>query len=234
MRLTLFKNIKKIYRQPKIIQWIIAISLSACSAYLVYFVFDVIYLPIVLFLLPLLKPIGHFLVVPLLRLSGVLNYYSPMLIGVWSGEKSLNLHNGSSFDYLVNMRWKQKGQIAKRRMLRYYLKGFLKIIEDIENKKLPREVEVSGTSYFFSERSAMRMGFKLIQPNTIWKFLFFLDYVNLFMMYSYSCGKLRCPKVTKLKKAVITGEKLLQAKEKIITLLNLINRKNNLTTLSAV
>lgn len=227
MRLTLLKNIKRFYRHPKYIQWISAVILFALFSVFTYYLIESVYLPILIAIIPFAKPIGHFLLVPFLRLAGLLKYYSPMFIAVKLKEKRLEIHNGSSFDYLVNMRWKQRGLRAKKRMMIYYLKGFLKIIDELEKQKLPRDVTLTGTSYFFSNKSAIRIGFIEKKVSTIERMLFFLDYINLFLMYSYSNGRICFPDIARLKKVEISGEKLLQSKEKIITLLILITKRKS-------
>lgn len=227
MFLSMLKNIKRFYRQPKPAQWFAAIILSSVCALFIFYLIDSIYLPLLILVIPVAKPIGHFLVVPLLRLSGILKYYSPMLIGIRPNSDVLEIHNGSSFDYLINMRWKQRGQKAKKKMMTYYLRGFLKIIDEIEKKKLPENVTLTGTSYFFSDKSVKKIGFSEIKVGLVRKLLFFLDYINLCLMYSYSNGRLTFPSVLKLKKVEISGKKLRQSKEKIISLLYLINRKHS-------
>lgn len=234
MRLSLLKNIKRIYFHPKYVQWMIGILLSLTALALAYYIIESVYLPVVILLLPVAKPVGHFLMVPLLRLLGLLKYYSPMLIGINTNEKTLEIHNGSSFDYLINMRWRQRGLKARKRMMIYYLKGFLKIIDDLEKKRLPEDVTLTGISYFFSNKSARKIGFTEKSVGFFRKILFFVDYVNLFLMYSYSNGRLSFPDVSKLRKVEISGKKLLQSKKNIIRLLTLIKKRNEYKTIPAV
>ena len=229
MFLYLLKSVKSIYRQPYFLQWTVAILCIILAGLILYTIIDAADLLIFMLLIPLTKPIEHFLAVPLLRLSGVLNYYSPMLIGVWTSATKMEIHNGSSFDYLVNMRWKQKGIRAKRRIMRYYLKGFLKIIDDVENKRLPENTVISGVSYFFSSHTASKIGFTLRETGMARRLLFMIDYVNLFLMYSYSNGRITFPQLSRLKKAEITANILVQSKKKIVTLLTGLNRINQHT-----
>ena len=234
MRLILLKNIKRIYFLPIYLQWMIGISLCVTALLLAYFMIESVYLPLLIILIPLVKPIYHFLIAPLLRLLGLLKYYSPMMITINKKNKTLEIHNGTSFDYLVNMRWRQRGLKAKKRMLIYYLEGFLRIIEDLEKNKLPKDVTITGTSYFFSKKSAKIIGFSEKSVGIFRKILFFVDYVNLFLMYSYSNGKLSFPGVSKLKKVEISGKKLLQSKKNIIRLLTIIKSRNNYKTIPAI
>ena len=205
-------------------QWTTAIILTVIGLSLSYLIFNSIYFPYSLLLIPIIKPIGHFAIAPLLRLVGWLHYYSPMFIVIKS-NRTLEMHNGTAFDYLLNMRWRQKGVPAKKKIMLYYLNGLMQIIKEIESKKLPHEINVIGVSYFFNQKTATKIGFTIERVGIVRRLLFFVDYVNLFFMYSYSRGRLTFPNVLKVKKVKISGEKLLNSKDIINRLIQLIQNK---------
>lgn len=229
MRIFILKNIKRIYLHPTYIQWIVAIFLLLISVSIIFALFTTTKVFFSLLLLPLVKPIAHFLTVPFLRLTGVLKYYSPMLLCVWKGKNVLEIHNGSSFDYLINMRWKRRGISAREKMIKYYLKGLLGIIQEIESKTLSDDLIITGTSYFFSNKSVHKIGFKSKRVKWYKQILAFLDFVNLLLMYSYSKGKITPPNLLNLREVEITGKKLVESKENIIRLLALIKKRKSLS-----
>src|SRR6056297_63914 len=49
-------------------------------------------------------PIIQFFSTPLFTLLGIYTYYSPMVVSLGSNDRVINLHNGTSFDYLLEMR----------------------------------------------------------------------------------------------------------------------------------
>jgi hypothetical protein len=138
----------------------------------------------------------------------------------------MEIHNGTIFDYLGNMRWEHRGIIATKITMIYYLKGLLTLIEAIENKKISDNIAVTGVSYFFSEKTAKRIGFTIKKAGYIKRFLFVLDYINLFLMLIYSKGRIAFQNINRLKKVEITAGKLVKSKTKIENLLSLLEYKN--------
>lgn len=224
----LMKNIKKIYTFPKTVQWIFAITLSITGILISLSLLSLVYFPLWLLIIPVIKTISHFAITPLLRLSGLLNYYSPMLLVVKSKTQEWELHNGTTFDYILNMKWKQKGSNASKYIMINYLKGLLKIITEIEKNKLKEEITILGISYIINKKTAERLGFTVEKPNIFRRILFLIDYFTLFLMYSYSQGKFAFPNVLKVKKIKISGSKLIASKEKIAQVLVLLSNRTKL------
>lgn len=218
-------NIRKFHILPVHIQWIQALILSSIGISISLYFFLILDLPFYFILILFVKPFIHFCLAPLLKLTGILKYQSPMLITVKTASKKIEIHNGNSFDYFSKMRWNQKGKTARKKIMLYYLRGLLKIINDIETKKLSPQTNLTGVSYFFSEQTAKRIGFTFAPVKLRHRFLFILDYLNLFAMYSYSKGKLAFPSLLKLKKVKISAERLLNSKNQIIKLINLLNKR---------
>ena len=156
-----------------------------------------------------------------MRLSGYYIYYSPMLLGIKS-KKKLDLHNGTTFDYFLNMKLKDKGLQARYKILSYYIEGLLKIISEIESGKISSELSIEGTSYFFSDNTAVKLGFKLQKPLFYYYFNFILNFVDLCFMYSYSKGKFTIPRIFNIKRAVISPAELCAQKENLKSLLKLL------------
>jgi len=97
----------------------------------------------------------------------------------------------------------------------YHLEGLLNIIALIENKRIPASVNIIGTSYFFKERTLNNLGFQIEEATLFYRLNLFINFIDLFWMYSLSKGKIAIPTVWDAKKATIIGETLMTQKIKL-------------------
>ena len=88
----------------------------------------------------------------------------------------------------------------------------------IEAKKLPETVVISGTSYFFSDRTMTKLGFKSVAPSAFYRFNLMVNMIDLTWMYCLAQGRFGIPKLWKAKKATIVGSELMRQKEFIVQL----------------
>lgn len=140
------------------------------------------------------------------------------LVNIPTKEK-YELHNGTSYDYLLNIsRMRKLG--PKRTLLIDYLKGLLTIIDEIQIGKLPDTVTVKGSSYFFSERTANRFGFNIEEVTMSQKLNAIFNYLDLIWMYSIANKKLSFLDLKKMKVARIKGYDLVKQKENIKIMLD--------------
>ena len=221
--------IKNIYNLPPIMQWIISILLLKICLIFDYILITTISFPILFLIIPLLKVFNHFSFAPLLRLIGYLHYYSPLLLIIKRKKNIWEIHGGNMFDFFINMKWNNKGTQAQRLVISNYLKGLLEIINEIERSKKVN-FELFGISYILNEKTAKKLGFSVEQVKLRRKFLFFLDYINLAIMYSFSKGEVSFPNILKTVKVSINSCDLLKSKNKITEYFNFINKRNNLIT----
>lgn len=209
------------YSYPKFVQWIVAILLllvfvAAMGIWLKLTNINFLYY----FLLFALAPIMQFTLAPIFTLMGLYKYLSPMLLVYSPNQKKYDLHNGTSFDYLFVMRKVKTGRPFQNTILAYYLEGLLKIIEELEAGKIPPSIIISGTSYFFSESTAERLGFTIVpaSSNKFLKFNLYLNFIDLTWTYSLAKGKLTFPNLKATKGVTIQGEELLNRKDYIVGL----------------
>jgi hypothetical protein len=148
-----------------------------------------------------------------------------MLLGYMPSNIQIDLHSGGSFDYLFVMRKYSPGFEMKKRLLLFHVEGLRNIARLIEDKTIPASVTIVGTSYFFSDRSAQKMGFELINPSLFYRINLFVNIFDLTWMYSLSQGKWSLPKVWQAKKVQISGQKLVENKGHLESLYNKLNSK---------
>jgi hypothetical protein len=214
---------KKFYQQSIILQWVAAIIIAALGFIPILGVIVIAeHQPIYYLLALICIPISQFTLTPLLTLSKVYTYYSPMLLGYNATDKIIDLHSGTGFDYFLEMRQYKAGAELRNRLLMYYVEGLMKIISSIENHQIPVTVDIEGTSYFLTERTLHKLGFQLTKPSLSYRINLFVNIIDLTWMHSLSRAKFSVPHVWKAKKAVITGDKLLESKSKIQLIYNLL------------
>jgi hypothetical protein len=214
------------YKLPKILQWLLALLLLVSGFFPALALIELGYAhPIAYLLVIFYVPIGQFSFTPFFTLLGVYKYYSPMLLGYTPSDSQIDLHSGGSFDYLFVMRKYKSGIEMRNRLLLFQLEGLKKIIQLIEDKEVSESVNIVGTSYFFSDRTAKKIGFELIDPSLFYRINLYANFLDLVWMYSLSQGKWAIPKVWKAKKVQITGQKLLENKGQLEALYDKLSSK---------
>jgi len=182
------------------------------------FVLLIQYSPLFLLLFFIIIPVTQFFISPFFRVVGYYNYLSPMLLAIAQGTKRYDIHNGTSFDYLLHMRKINCGTPWQNRLLYFYLTGLLEVIRRVENDEIPEEIIIRGSSYFFSENTALRLGFRLEKPPVMVYYKIITDYIDLTWMYSCSKRRLAFPSLKNVKAAVTTGRELCLHKAQLIIL----------------
>jgi hypothetical protein len=216
------------YKQPKLLQWIEAFFLLLTGFLPALFIIEQGYSQPLFYLLFILYiPVGQFAFTPFFKLIGIYTYYSPMLLGYMANDSQIDLHSGGSFDYLFVMRKYKTGIEMRNRILMYHLEGLLYLIQEIENNRIPKTVNITGISYFFKDRTLNKMGFEIVKPSLFYRINLFVNFIDLIWMYSISQGRFSIPKLWNTKKASITGIKLLENKNQIEELYRILKTKTN-------
>lgn len=201
------------YRQHIFLQWFEAILLLVIGFYPAIIIIEQTYVnPLFSILFLFYVPISQFSATPFFKLTGIYTYYSPMLLGYMANNVNIDLHSGGSFDYLFVMRKYKSGVEGRNRLLMFHLEGLLYIIAEIESNIIPKTIQISGTSYFFNERTLNKLGFEQKETSFFYRLNLFVNFVDLIWMYSFSKGRLSVPKIWNAKMASISGERLLENK----------------------
>ena len=204
------------YKQPKIVVWIESIFLLLIGIVLGILIIvkgndnAIYYLGFFLYV-----PVSQFLFTPIYTLTGGYTYYSPMLLGYMANDTQIDLHSGTSFDHLFVLRKYPTGTPLRNRILLYHLEGLLQLTQLIEEKRIPESVNIVGTSYFFNDRTLLKLGFQIEKASLFYRINLLINGIDLFWMYSLSQGKLAIPTLWDAKKASIQGNQLVQSKPKL-------------------
>lgn len=214
------------YKQPIFLQWFEAILLVVLGFYPALLIIELSYVqPLYAFLFILYLPIGQFTSTSLYALTGIYKYYSPMLLGYMANDIQIDLHSGTSFDYLFVLTKRKRGVALRNRILTYHLEGLLNIIAQIEKGAIPKTVNIIGTSYFFNEKTITKFGFRLEEPTLFYRINLLLNFIDLTWMYSLAQGKFAIPTLWKVKKASTTGSELVEKKAIIQALYDRLSAK---------
>ena len=176
-----------------------------------------VYLFVALVLPIALSIIAPFFDTPSLKKSGGLIYYSALFLTEKPKNGLIKIHGGTLFDYVFVLDLKMNGKQRTNCIIQQYLEGLLNLIEEKQNSNY-QNIKIRGTSYIISDRTAQRIGFKIIKTDYIQRLLLIYNYFNILITYSIAKGKLSFPKLKETKTFETTLNELVDRKDFISSL----------------
>ena len=124
----------------------------------------------------------------------------------------IKIHGGTLFDYVFVIDQKMNGKQRTNFIIHQYLEGLLNLIEKNENNK-SENIKIRGTSYIINDRTAQRIGFKVVKTDNIQKLILLYNYFNVLITYSIAKGKLSFPNLKETKTFETTLKELGKRKD---------------------
>lgn len=166
-----------------------------------------------------LSIIAPFLDTPKLKKTGKLIYYSTLFIAEKEKNGEIIIHGGSLFDYVFVINKNLNGTQRTKFILQKYLEGILNLMETCE-KNNNTSVKIKGTSYILNERTANKLGLKIIKTDYIQKLILTYNYVNILISNSIAKRKISFPKISNIRTFESELNELIERKEFIQELNN--------------
>ncbi|WP_339919775.1 hypothetical protein [uncultured Flavobacterium sp.] len=166
-----------------------------------------------------LSIIAPFLDTPKLKKNGKLIYYSTLFIAEKEKNGKIIIHGGSLFDYVFVINKNLNGTQRTKFILQKYLEGILNLMETCE-KNNNTSVKIKGTSYILNERTANKLGLKIIKTDYIQKLILTYNYVNIVISNSIAKRKISFPKISNIRTFESELNELIERKEFIQELNN--------------
>ena len=173
-------------------------------------------------------PVNSFTVMPILTLLKVADFKSELLFVTKDPSKNYDIHFGSFFDSTLSGLFIGKRGGFKDLMMYFLVDGLLQIIKDIEAGKIDREAVIRGSSYFFNEKTAHKFGFESMTNKTSHKYILFLNYLEILLVFSFSKGKFSWPNLGDFKSVKTTGAEMVKNKEYVEKLHGILKSKVNI------
>ncbi len=139
--------------------------------------------------------IAPFFDTPSLKKSGKLIYHSPLFLSERPKKEVIKIHGGTLFDYVFVINKKMNGKQRTDFIIQQYLQGLLNLMEEYKNKT-NENLTIRGTSYIVNERTAQRIGFKIVETDFIQRLILSFNYFNILTTYSIAKNKLSFPKLS--------------------------------------
>lgn len=212
------------FRLPRAAQWAAALLMAAAYLGVVVAFMSVArrhpwLLAFTLVLVWILAPLEALLLTPLYALLGRFRYLSPMLVATRRRGGGLDLHVGTLLDYVVHLRWRDRGPRSSRVVTAEVLRGLLALVGEVERGELPPDAELVATSYFFSDRTVARLGFRLREaPGSVVQNMVFSS-LGIALRLSFTRGRPAFPDLRRVRQAVTTAGRLAEHSGEIRRLL---------------
>ncbi|KEO75744.1 hypothetical protein [Anditalea andensis] len=171
-----------------------------------------------LLLFPLIFSLVQFCLTPLLRGLGIFHYYSHFLMANTSDSSAVELHTGTTFDFILHFSLRDFGSRSKLNIITEVVNGLLRIIHDIENGSIHRNKKIIAAPYFLSKRTIQKFGFKVKEPSLLDRVFIIGSFFDILLMYIFTHRKFTLPEVWKVKSVELSAWQLLAKKGDLINL----------------
>ncbi|KAB1065056.1 hypothetical protein [Salibacter halophilus] len=168
--------------------------------FVIGFVTNLYLLPALLFPI-VITIIAPFLDVPAMVDKGKLTYQSLLLLTEKGQNGVIKLHGGTLLDYLYVIDSNWNAQQRKQFIIKEFLSGLINLIDEQKEKK-DLDIKIKGTSYILNERTAKKLGFKVVKKDFLQQVILIFNYFNLLVTNSVGKGRLSFPRI----KQIITIE----------------------------
>jgi hypothetical protein len=143
---------------------------------------------------PLLPVVVQLSTGPLLHVSGRVRRLAPLLLAEREG-RSLRLHGGTIFDYLVTFRWRDRGATARAETLHSWVSGLLVLAREAEAGALDPETEIVGSAPFLDGLAPRRFGFRTRPATPAERLTLLVDWPNRALKASFAAGRPVLPRL---------------------------------------
>lgn len=210
------------YLKSKKEQVWIQVKIGLVSFSLLLFVFLIcwkvsFFLPLIICIPITLSLIAPFFDVPSLKDTGGLVYFSPLFLAEKPKKKKIIIHGGTLFDYFFVIDRRLNGRVRMNMILQQYLEGLDHLIDHLEKEEM-ENLTIRGTSYIINERTAQKLGFKVVQTDFLQKCILVYNYFNLLASYSLATGKWSWPRLADTKTFEAKLDDLIERREIIKSL----------------
>jgi hypothetical protein len=173
-------------------------------------------------------PIYSITFMPILTLLKVADYKSELLFITKDAKKNYDIHFGSLFDCILSGLFSGKRGGFKDLMLYFLIDGMLNIIKGVEIGQIDKKAELRGSSYFFNHKTAAKFGFQPMKMKTSHKYILYLNYLEILLVFSFSKGRFAIPNIGDFNSVKTTGGELLEHKDYVKRLHAMLKVKVNL------
>ncbi len=160
-------------------------------------------------LYPFIFVVAQMIDTPTMVQRGKLVYFSTFFLVEHVEDKRLRIHAGTIFDYLFAFHWKHRGTAARKIVVQEFILGMKDFAMFLQNSEISPDTIIEGSSYFFSAKNAKKFGFDLEEAAPSTKFLLIINFLVVFLQYSFIQGRAAFPPIHKVKGAFATKAKLI-------------------------
>lgn len=126
----------------------------------------------------------RYVTTPLLRRMGIYRYWSPLFLTQRFGSRTLEMHLGTSWDFL------RQRDLTQRRLLRHVSDGLMALLDEAEAGRIPWSFRLRGTMSFLTEKTSRSLGFTTRRPNALEWLAFALNWPELCLLHSVARKRL--------------------------------------------